>query len=122
MNKNITAKILISISIISIGISSYIVISQTLNISRVFAVFPSTTQNEKIKILIVPGHEPNAGGADEFKKIKERDLNLQLSLLLKNALSSNPKLEIILARDENGWNNDLKSYILTSSSTIMNWV
>ncbi len=78
-------------------------------------------QNKKTKILIVAGHEPKAGGADEFKTIKERDLNLQLSNDLQDILSANPNLEIIIARDNNGWNPDLKNYVETSSTTIMEW-
>jgi len=78
--------------------------------------------NTKIKILLVPGHEPNAGGADEFKAIKERNLNLQLSEILKNDLSNNPDIEVITARDTNGWNSDLKNYIGTNKTEIMDWV
>jgi N-acetylmuramoyl-L-alanine amidase len=120
MNKNNTAKILISISILSFGISAFIVFSQMTDIKNMFATLLYSEQ--KIKILIVPGHEPNAGGADEFKKIKERDLNLQLSILLKDSLSKNTNIEAIMARDENGWNTDLENYVMTNSITIMNWV
>ncbi len=114
MSKHTLSKTLISISIIALSFSAFIFISQTTKF------LPSTSH--KIKILIVPGHEPNAGGADEFKKIKERDLNLQLSEILKKDLSANPSLEVILARDKNGWNKDLENYVETSSTTIMNWV
>lgn len=107
-------KILIWITAVSIIFSIFIIILQIVKSDKLL--------NNKIKILVVPGHEPNAGGADEFKKIKERDLNLQLAILLKNKLSINPNIETILVRDENGWNKDLKNYILTSSTTIMNWV
>ena len=79
-------------------------------------------QEKKIKILLVPGHEPNAGGADEFKAIKERNLNLQLSEILKNDLSNNPDIEVITARDINGWNPDLKNYVETNKTEIMDWV
>ena len=104
MSKHTLSKTLISISIIALSFSAFIFISQTTKF------LPSTSH--KIKILIVPGHEPNAGGADEFKKIKERDLNLQLSEFLKKDLSANPSLEVILARDKNGWNKDLKNYVM----------
>ena len=104
MKKNLVVKIIILILILLVG---YSVVSKT--------------ENKKIKILIVAGHEPNAGGADEFKKIKERDLNLQLSNILKDKLLANPNIEIITARDNNGWNPDLKNYVETSSTTIMQW-
>lgn len=122
MKIKVLKKILISISISAIGISALILVSEkatTQNISQIYSI---NQQNKKIKLLIVPGHEPNAGGADEFKKIKERDLNLQLSLLLKDDLSKNTDLEVILARDENGWNSDLENYVKTNEVEIMKWV
>lgn len=113
MKNNNIRKILISIIILCLCGSALIILAQNNRFIE---------QNKKIKILIVPGHEPNAGGADEFKTIKERDLNLQLSLLLKDDLSKNTNLNVILARDRNGWNPDLKNYVETGSTTIMNWV
>ncbi|MFH1455141.1 MAG: N-acetylmuramoyl-L-alanine amidase [bacterium] len=122
MKKSTTAKVLISVSILCFGISALILISQRVKIDGISAVLSFNDQNKKIKILIVPGHEPNAGGADEYKAIKERDLNLQLSTLLKNDLVKNPNIEVIMARDENGWNPDLENYVKTNELAIMNWV
>ena len=77
--------------------------------------------HKKIKILIIPGHEPKAGGAD-YKGVYERNLNVQLSDMLRENLSQNKNLEIIVARYTDDWNTDIKNYVLNSSSTIMNWV
>lgn len=119
MNKNIISKVLISISIFALGISALLAISQIAETSN---SSPSVLSlNKKIRILLVPGHEPNDGGAI-YGKIKERDLNLQLSTEIKNILSANPNFEIIMARDQNGWNNDLKNYVTTGSTAIMSWV
>lgn len=90
--------------------------------SNTQTVYSETEAPKKVKILLVPGHEPNAGGADEFKAIKERNLNLQLSEILKNDLSNNSDIEVITARDTNGWNSDLKNYIETNKTEIMDWV
>ena len=122
MTKNNTAKILIFIIILSLSVSAFMVFSQSYKQNNPSQIKSQFDRQTKIKILIVPGHEPNAGGADEFKKIKERDLNLQLSLLLKKDLTLNSNLDVILARDENGWNTDLEKYVKTSSTTIMSWV
>jgi len=119
--KKITAKVLISVTILALGASAFIVFSHSVKIKNLSTILPFTEQNKKIKLLIVPGHEPNAGGAS-YGKINERDLNLQLSEILKNDLSKNTNIEVTLARDENGWNSDLKNYIETSSTTIMSWV
>lgn len=120
MNENLLAKILISVSVLCISVSAFIVLSpmiKTENIAAALSISP-----KKIKVLIVPGHEPNKGGADEYKKIKERDLNLQLSEILKNNLSDNKKIEVILARDKDGWNKDLEKFVTTNETEIMNWV
>lgn len=111
MDRKILSKILISITVISVITSLSIVVSQNLNIG----------QNKKIKVLLVAGHEPNAGGAYEFKPIKERDLTLQLSELLKEKLSINKDMEVIVARDKNGWNTELENYVKTNETSIMNW-
>lgn len=116
MNLKQTISTLIVILIIVFGF--YFV--QTNDIFKNKNVLKET--NNKIKILLVPGHEPNAGGADEFKAIKERNLNLQLSEILKNDLSNNPDIEVITARDTNGWNPDLKNYVETNKTEIMDWV
>jgi len=63
----------------------------------------------RVKILIVPGHEPNFGGA-EYNQLKERDLNLELSQLLAVYLKVDPRFEVIQARDDAGWNSMLTSY------------
>jgi N-acetylmuramoyl-L-alanine amidase len=118
MKKKSLVKILVLITIIFIGVFILIIVSNAIKANSLSFL----NQNKKIRILIVPGHEPNAGGADEFKKIKERDLNLQLSKLIADKLASSQNMEIILARDDVGWNSDLKNYVETSSSTIMDWV
>ena len=122
MKNNLTAKILISISVIAISISAFIALSQTTKPGNISAIFSSTLHNnKKIRVLIVPGHEPNDGGAD-YKGIYERDLNLQLSIELENDLSKNPNIEVMMVRDENGWNSNLENFVTTSSSSIMSWV
>lgn len=120
--KNNTAKILILVSIFSITISAFILLSGRVNMAGFSAAFLSTNEPVKIKVLLVAGHEPNAGGADEFKKIKERNLNLELAVYLKNELSKNPNIEVIMVRDEQGWNTELSSYVKTNQTQIMSWV
>ncbi len=121
MINNIAKKITIIILVLSIGISFFIIASNLLKNGEKTPFAAFIAQNKKIKILIVPGHEPKDGGAS-FGKINERDLNLQLSKLLKDDLEQNTNLEVMLARDDSGWNSDLSNYVETSSTTIMNWV
>ncbi|MCX6712456.1 MAG: N-acetylmuramoyl-L-alanine amidase [Candidatus Vogelbacteria bacterium] len=81
----------------------------------------SNTAVTKIKILIVPGHEPDFGGA-EYKNLKERDLNLALAEKLKILLTQNPKFEVIMTRDTNGWNPVIKNYVDGNKKEIQAWV
>jgi N-acetylmuramoyl-L-alanine amidase len=76
---------------------------------------------DKIKILLVPGHEPDFGGS-EYGMLKERDLNLILSEKIKNILGANKKFEIITARDTKGWNPDLENYVNNNKDGILSWV
>ncbi len=116
-----TAKILIFISAFSIIISTFIVLTNTLDTKAFFNDLLSQ-KPEKIKVLIVAGHEPDAGGADEFKKIKERDLNLQLATQLRDTLSKDQNIEVLMVRDERGWNTELESFVTTNEKEIMGWV
>lgn len=83
--------------------------------------YDSPKSDHKIKILIVPGHEPDFGGA-EYKNLKERDLNLTLSEEIKKELEKNKKFEIITSRDNNGWNPKIENYIEDNRDNILYWV
>ena len=74
--------------------------------------------NAKVRVLVVPGHEPNYGGT-EYKNIKERNLNVELAKDLVGFLKGNNHYEVILARDENQWNVDLKKYFDEHWSSIV---
>jgi N-acetylmuramoyl-L-alanine amidase len=83
--------------------------------------YDSHKKNEKIKILIVAGHEPNFGGS-EYKNLKERDLNLILSEKIKTILEKNKKFEIITTRNTNGWNPEIDNYINNNKENILYWI
>jgi N-acetylmuramoyl-L-alanine amidase len=58
---------------------------------------------KKVRILIVPGHEPNYGGA-EYGYLKEREMTVELSKYLADFLKNNGRYEVTVARDEKDWN------------------
>ncbi|HTM68294.1 MAG TPA: peptidoglycan-binding protein [Candidatus Binatia bacterium] len=62
----------------------------------------AATGGAKVRILIVPGHEPSAGGT-AFGKLKERDLAAQLGKDLQRYLAADGRFEVFLSRDEHGW-------------------
>ncbi len=80
-----------------------------------FALVPET--RSQIRVLIVPGHEPDFGGA-EYRDLLERELNLELALKLNKLLSMDGRFEVLLSRDENGWNKELVSYFANNWESI----
>lgn len=81
----------------------------------------SLTTGRKIKILIVPGHEPDFGGA-EYKNIKERDMAVDLANNLYEYLSKNPHYNVALTRNKEGWNPDLATYFTNNSRSIRQFI
>lgn len=64
---------------------------------------------DKVKILIVPGHEPNYGGA-EYKDLKERNMTVDLANYLNEFINQNDHYEAIMARSKTSWNPVLEDY------------
>lgn len=67
------------------------------------------SQPEKIKILIVPGHEPESGGT-EYGGYAERDIVVDIADDLAALLRSNPHYDVTIARSKDAWNPILSDY------------
>lgn len=63
----------------------------------------------RLRILIVPGHEPAYGGA-EYGELKEREMVLFVASNLKKYLEQKTIYDITITRDENGWNPTFANY------------
>jgi len=74
----------------------------------------------KIRILIVPGHEPNYGGA-EFGSLKERDLAVDLADDLAAYLRKDPAYQVFLTRDKQEWMPAFADYFRTQWASIIDW-
>lgn len=72
---------------------------------------------KKVRILIVPGHEPTYGGT-EFMGFYERELVLSLAQQLKKELQADKNIEVLVARDASGWNADLARYFIKQKKEI----
>ncbi len=81
---------------------------------------PATTTSRRLRLLIVPGHEPGYGGA-EYGSLKEREMAVEIALYLEKFLESDKKVEIILARDNEKWNPELENYVSAHSDEILAW-
>lgn len=79
--------------------------------------YARSTGPEKIKLLIVPGHEPGFGGA-EYKNLKEREMAVELAGYLNDFLNNNTRYAITLARTNTAWNPALERYFSTNWNEI----
>ncbi len=75
----------------------------------------------KVRILIVPGHDNDSWGT-EYKGIKEADLNLALAENLADFLRQEKEFEVILSRDNNGYNPAILSYISKNKGEIEKFI
>lgn len=76
---------------------------------------------EKVRILVVPGHEPSFGGA-QYAGYYERELVLPLSEAIATELRTDPNLEVLVSRGALGWNDDFERYFNRSMSSIERFV
>lgn len=76
--------------------------------------------SEKIRILLVPGHESNFGGT-EFRGIKERDMAVELSKNLKKLLEEDGIYEVFVTRDGVSWSPTFKNYFKKNWNGIISW-
>lgn len=77
--------------------------------------------DKKVKIVIVPGHEPNYGGA-EYLNLKEREMNLELGLELQKLLEADFHYEVFITRDTNGWTPTFERYFINNYEEINEWI
>jgi N-acetylmuramoyl-L-alanine amidase len=76
---------------------------------------------EKVRIFIMPGHEPDAGGT-QFGSLKERDMVVDLAKHLEGYLSNDPHFEVVVGRDKKAWNPKIESYFQNNWNEIINFV
>lgn len=69
----------------------------------------TSTTTKKVRILIVPGHQPDAGGT-VFGTLYERDVAVDIADALATLLTQNPHYEVMVARTKTAWNPILQNY------------
>lgn len=74
----------------------------------------------KVRILIVPGHEPTFGGA-EYAHLKEREMALELGQNLKSFLDQDPHYQVFITRTDAGWGPDFATYFANNWDSIVEW-
>lgn len=69
-------------------------------------------QTSKVRILVVPGHQPDKGGT-EFGGVNERDIVVDIADALAGLISQNPHYEVMVARSKTAWNPVFQNYFDT---------
>lgn len=74
----------------------------------------------KVRVLVVPGHEPGYGGA-EYGSIKERDLNVELASYLTDFLRGDSHFEVYTTRSSDSWAPEFADYFHNEAQSIADW-
>ena len=92
------------------------------SVAMLFSDFASGSfgGTNKVRIVIVPGHEPDFGGT-EYRGIKERDLVVGIADNLARLLQTQPQYAVFQTRDGLGWNPLFKNYFATQWDKIVAW-
>lgn len=78
----------------------------------------------KVRVLLVPGHEPEYGGAEyrsEHGTIRERDLNVVMADTLRQFLANDDRYQVFMTRDSDGWRSDIEDYFRDRWDDIIAW-
>ena len=78
------------------------------------------TRDNKINILIVPGHESNYGGA-KFGNIYERNLVADIGKDLSDFLKSDSNYTVSMTRDTKSWTTFFSNYFNNNWNQIIKW-
>ena len=80
----------------------------------------STASSTRVRVLLVPGHEPGFGGA-EYGSLKERVLNVALADDLQALLDKDPHYQVFITRDDYAWNPVFANYFKQNWAGIIAW-
>jgi len=98
--------------------------SDKITITEIHTAFdhPDTAspEEDKMHILIVPGHEPNYGGT-HFLGVYERDIVVELADDLQKFLDADPKYATTVTRDTKAWSPVFSDYFKTDWNDIVSW-
>lgn len=106
----------------NVSMPASVFFTQSVNATDLRVTFDTASSTKKkLKVLVVPGHEPYFGGA-EYRDIKERDMNADLALTLAQYLVEDGHFEVVMTRGKEGWNPDLQNYFATHEEEIKTFV
>lgn len=80
----------------------------------------ASKRKDRVKILLVAGHEPNYGGA-EFRGIKERDIAVDIAEEIQKLLDEEPEYKTVINRDKENWNPEIEQFFKDEWDEIIPW-
>jgi len=84
------------------------------------------SSDQKARILIVPGHEPDYGGAEyidpAYGHVYERNFTVELGQDLQADLGNDPHFQTFISRDAQAWSPFLADYFKNDWNDIVAWV
>jgi N-acetylmuramoyl-L-alanine amidase len=121
-----TKSIFSSIEDIGIQLAAVIVSHNPKTVAELRSRYNSSTPliaappAKKVRILLVPGHEPNYGGA-EYGPLKERNMTVELADDLQQFLSQNSRYQVFITRDTQAWSPTFADYFSAKWNDIIAW-
>lgn len=106
-----------------VGILALAIYADSVNVPEKWTArfHPEKTHTEdRVRVLIVPGHEPDSEGAVYLDR-KERDLVVVIAKKLADLLSEDERVEVLVVRNENDFNQPLREYFDTHADEIRAW-
>lgn len=95
---------------------------KTVSVTELRAQYAEADDEDKrVRVLVMPGHEPDFGGA-EFQGVYEREITVEIANQLADYLDQNERFEVIVARSNTEWNDDLDDYFDEEERTIERFV
>ncbi len=85
-----------------------------------YAEASENKNGDKIRIFIMPGHEPDFGGT-EYRKVKERELNVIIAENLAEFFKRDSEYEVVVGRNDNAWLPELETYFNENMDEIKKW-
>jgi len=89
----------------------------TIIILSLFTPLAYIKANTPIKILLVPGHDNEAWGA-QYGNIKEADMNLNLATRIYNTLKKDKRFEVHITRKIGGHTKEFEDYFANNTDAI----
>ena len=91
---------------------------ESITVSGIKNKYNNSLYGPKVRVLVVPGHEPGEGGA-EFGELRERDMAVELGNYLAGFLQKNGHYDTVLTRDNVAWSPVFSDYFSKNWDSIV---